>query len=104
MTDAVAGLTAQLDNVQLQAPAFPIVSNVTAKPVTDVVDVRRLLIEQLTSPVRWTASIQQMVGAGARDFIELGPGEVLCGLVRRIDRSATCRSVGAPADLQPLPS
>jgi [acyl-carrier-protein] S-malonyltransferase len=100
MTEATPGLTAQLDTVALQPPRFPIVSNVTAKPVTDVVDVRRLLLEQLTSPVRWTASMQTILAAGAREFIELGPGEVLCGLLKRIDRAAACRTVGAPADLE----
>jgi [acyl-carrier-protein] S-malonyltransferase len=100
MTEATPGLTAQLDTVALQAPRFPIVSNVTAKPVTDVVDVRRLLLEQLTSPVRWTASMQTILAAGVREFIELGPGEVLCGLLKRIDRAAACRTVGAPADLE----
>jgi [acyl-carrier-protein] S-malonyltransferase len=102
MIDAVAGLTAQLDNVSLRAPAFPIVSNVTAKPVTDVVDVRRLLLEQLTSPVRWTASMQTLLASGVRDFVELGPGDVLCGLLKRIDRSAACRSLGAPSDLEAM--
>ena len=104
MTDAVAGLQAQLDNVALKAPAFPIVSNVTAKPVTDIVDVRRLLVEQLTSPVRWTASMQHLLGVGVRDFVELGPGEVLCGLLKRIERSATCRAVAAAADLEVTPA
>ena len=100
MTDAVAGLQAQLDTVALKAPAFPIVSNVTAKPVSDVVDVRRLLVEQLTTPVRWTTSMQYLLGAGVRDFVELGPGEVLCGLLKRIERSATCRAVATSADLE----
>ncbi|HSL70520.1 MAG TPA: ACP S-malonyltransferase [Longimicrobiales bacterium] len=77
MTVATPGLAAQLDTVELRAPRFPIVSNVTAAPVSDVVVARRLLLEQLTAPVRWAASMQAMVKAGVRQFIELGPGNVL---------------------------
>jgi [acyl-carrier-protein] S-malonyltransferase len=100
MRVAEAGLSAQLADVSLSAPAFPIVSNVTAEPVTDPDLARRLLIEQLTSPVRWTQSMQAMLAAGVMDFVELGPGTVLAGLMKRIDRSARARSVGTAADIE----
>jgi [acyl-carrier-protein] S-malonyltransferase len=94
MEPAVAGLAEQLDSVRFTQPAFPVVSNVTAQPVSDPAEARRLLIEQLTSPVRWTASVQAMLATGVTDFLELGPGNVLGGLVRRVERSANVRSVG----------
>jgi [acyl-carrier-protein] S-malonyltransferase len=94
MAAAEAGLRVQLDEVELVTPKFPVVSNVTAQPVSDVVDARRLLIEQLTSPVRWTACVRTMIGAGVTELIELGPGSVLTGLMKRIDKSARARAVG----------
>jgi [acyl-carrier-protein] S-malonyltransferase len=60
------------------------------------------LIEQLTSPVRWTASMRTIVNAGVHDFIELGPGTVLCALLKRIERAAQCRSLGSTTDLEAL--
>jgi [acyl-carrier-protein] S-malonyltransferase len=84
----------------MQPPAFPIVSNVTAAPVTDASDARRLLVQQLTSPVRWTQSVQAMVAAGITDFIEIGPGSVLTGLMKRIDKSVRAQSVGTTADVE----
>src|SRR5688572_25969988 len=94
MMPAEAGLRVQLDNVAMSAPKFPIVSNVTAQPVSDVVEARRLLIEQLTSPVRWTACVRTMIEHGVAELIELGPGTVLTGLMKRIDKSARARAVG----------
>jgi len=102
MSEATPGLSAQLDTVVLSRPRFPIISNVTAQPVTDPVSIRRLLIEQLTKPVRWSASLQSMLQAGVREFIELGPGEVLGGLLKRIDRSASHRAIGGPAEVEAL--
>lgn len=99
MSPAEAGLRAQLADVPFEKPKFPIVSNVTAKPVSDVVQARQLLIQQLTSPVRWTACIQTMIAAGVSSFIELGPGNVLSGLMKRIDRSAAARAVGSAAEV-----
>lgn len=94
MATAEAGLEARLADVALKPPAFPVVSNVTAEPVTELSTARMLLVEQLTSPVRWTASVRTMVAAGVTQFLELGPGSVLCGLLRRIDRSVECVSLG----------
>ncbi|MGK7312602.1 MAG: ACP S-malonyltransferase [Candidatus Longimicrobiales bacterium M2_2A_002] len=88
MAVAESGLRAHLADVELSTPSFPVVSNVSAEPVADPAEAERLLIEQLTSPVRWTASMRTMLEAGADGFYELGPGRVLAGLMRRIDRSA----------------
>jgi [acyl-carrier-protein] S-malonyltransferase len=98
----VPGLSAQLDTVAIATPNFPVISNVTAQPVTDPVAIRRLLVEQLTAPVRWSASMRTIVDSNIRAFVELGPGDVLCGLMKRIERSARCRALGGPAELEAL--
>jgi [acyl-carrier-protein] S-malonyltransferase len=100
MRVAEGGLAEQLDSTQLRAPLFPVVSNVTAQSVTDPATAGRLLVEQLTSPVRWTASMRTMLDAGVTQFYELGPGSVLAGLLRRVDKAAPAQSIGTPADLE----
>jgi [acyl-carrier-protein] S-malonyltransferase len=100
MESAAAGLAAQLESVAFGEPAFPVVSNVTAAPVTDPAEGRRLLVRQLTAPVRWADSVRAMVAAGVRDFVELGAGSVLAGLVRRIDREVRVRSVGTWSEVE----
>lgn len=102
MEVAQPGLRAQLDAAAFEDPAFPVVSNVTAEPVREAATARRLLIEQLTAPVRWTASMQTMLDAGVARFVEVGPGSVLSGLLRRIDRAAECRTAGTAADAAAL--
>lgn len=94
MRVAQAGFREQLGRVSFRPPAFPVISNVTGTPVTDPVTARRLLEEQLTSPVRWTDSVRAMRAAGVTTFFELGPGNVLTGLLRRIDREASGRAIG----------
>ena len=93
MAVAEAGLREHLADVPFSEPAFPVVSNVAAAPVSDPEEAQRLLIEQLTSPVRWTASMRTMLDAGVDRFVELGPGRVLAGLMRRIERGADVESV-----------
>lgn len=100
MAVAEAGLQAVLDAVELRDPRFPIVSNVTAAPVTGAADARRLLVEQLTSPVRWADGVRTMRGAGVERFLELGAGSVLAGLLKRIDRAATCQTLGTAAEVR----
>ena len=77
MESAVKGLGDQLEGTEMQDPEFPVVSNVTADLVSVADEARRLLVEQLTSPVRWRDSITTMLDAGVTRFIELGPGGVL---------------------------
>lgn len=99
MAVAEAGLREQLDGTEFRDPAFPIVSNVTGHPVERATAARQLLVEQLTSPVHWVASMRTMLAAGITDFVELGPGNVLTGLLRRIERSAAGRAVGTEKEL-----
>jgi [acyl-carrier-protein] S-malonyltransferase len=96
---AEAGLREQLADIELRNPAFPVIANVSAKPVGDGVMARRMIEAQLTSPVRWTESVAAMREAGATTFLELGPGNVLTGLLRRIDREAAGRAIGSADDV-----
>jgi [acyl-carrier-protein] S-malonyltransferase len=100
MAVAESGLDAQLRSVTLRHPDFPVVSNVTATPVTDSEEARRLLVQQLTSPVRWVASVRTMLDAGVSRFLELGPGTVLAGLLKRVDRAAEVRALGTADQLE----
>lgn len=100
MEVAEAGLREQLESVDAKLPAFPVVSNVTASPVSEPGEAVDLLVRQLTSPVRWVASTRRMLEGGVTEFIEIGPGNVLAGLLRRVDRSASVRSLGTAADLE----
>ena len=100
MEVAEEGLAHQLEGVTITAPSFPIISNVTAQPVTDPDEARALLIHQLTSPVRWTQSVRTMAAAGVHHVIELGPGAALTGLMKRIDRTVKAVSVNNLAGLK----
>jgi [acyl-carrier-protein] S-malonyltransferase len=100
MTVAEPGLREALETVTMRDPSFPVVSNVTGQPVSDAELARRLLVDQLTSAVRWVASVEAMKAAGVEEFREVGPGSVLTGLLKRIDRSAAGRSLGTVAELQ----
>ncbi|HEY7767247.1 ACP S-malonyltransferase [Longimicrobium sp.] len=93
MRVAEAGLQAQLDAVNFADPAFAVVSNVSAQPVTDGAEARRLLVDQLTSTVRWTHSVRTMLQMGAERFLEVGAGKVLTGMLKRIDKAAEGRGV-----------
>ena len=74
-------------NANLRTPTVPVYGNVNAEPLTDVEAIRHELEVQLTQPVRWTAAAQAMIRDGASGFVEIGPKEVLSGLIKRIDRS-----------------
>ena len=78
----------------LSDPAFPVIANVTAKPVSTGDAARALLVRQLTTPVRWAASVLHMADSGVDRFLEIGPGSVLRGLNRRIVRRIPCASLG----------
>ena len=101
MQPAVAGLTAALSAAAVQDPSVPIIANATATPVTTAVEARRLLAEQLTSPVRWVACMQRAaeVAPGAT-FVEVGPGNVLSGLARRILPGAATLTLGTADEVE----
>jgi [acyl-carrier-protein] S-malonyltransferase len=87
MASARDGLKKQLDETRIVDAAIPVYANVAAEPVTKAEDIRDLLFRQLTSPVRWEESVIHMVRDGATAFVEVGPGKVLQGLVKRIASS-----------------
>ncbi|CAA0180793.1 ACP S-malonyltransferase [Tenacibaculum maritimum] len=93
MEPAREELAAAIEATEFTTPSCPIYQNVVAKAVTDPVEIKENLIMQLTAPVRWTQSIQQMIADGGTEFIEIGPGKVLQGLMRKIDRSVTANGV-----------
>jgi [acyl-carrier-protein] S-malonyltransferase len=93
MEPARAELENAIQSTAFQKPVCPIYQNVTAKGVTDTEEIKRNLIAQLTAPVRWTQTIQNMIADGAKTFIEVGPGKVLQGLVKKINKDAEAISL-----------
>ncbi|MDH3481099.1 MAG: ACP S-malonyltransferase [Gammaproteobacteria bacterium] len=87
MRDAGASLAETLDATDFKAPDIRVISAATAKPYGDAADIRRKLSLQVYSPVLWVRTVEAMIAAGATSIIECGPGKVLAGLVRRIDKS-----------------
>ena len=92
MEPARVELEAAIAAAPFAKPVCPVYHNVDAKPHTDPAEIRANLIAQLTSPVRWTQIVQNMLADGATSFTELGPGSVLQGLIKKVDRSAVCES------------
>ena len=92
MEPAKIKLAAAIENTAIQSPICPIYQNVPALGVTDAETIKSNLIAQLTAPVKWTQSVQQLLADGATEFTEVGPGRVLQGLVKKIDRSAETNS------------
>ena len=88
MQPAYDGLKSELEELNISVPSCPIYSNYTAKPTTDVEEIRSNLLNQLLNPVRWTQTLKNMLEDGATSFVEVGPGKVLQGLVKRTDRKA----------------
>jgi [acyl-carrier-protein] S-malonyltransferase len=84
MEPAREELAAAIESTTFSKPACPVYQNVNALPATDINEIKKNLIAQLTAPVRWTQSVQNMVTGGAKTFIECGPGKVLQGLVKKI--------------------
>ncbi len=96
MQPAVGRLEAVLETVDLRPPRIPVISNVDAQPHDDPVEIRRLLVEQVVSPVRWEDSMRLMLGEySINTCYEIGPGRVLKGLLKRIDRKIACENVVA---------
>ncbi len=93
MEPAREKLAATISAAPISAPLCPIYQNVDALPHTDPDEIRNNLVAQLTSPVRWTQTVQNMLKDGATDFIESGPGKVLQGLIKKVDREAIVKSL-----------
>jgi len=93
MQPAADHFRATLDHTALSSPSVPVVLNVTAQPSTDLLELRHELVGQITSPVRWTDSVRTMWDLSCTVFVELGPGQVLGGLIKRIVKGATVMNV-----------
>lgn len=93
MQPAKDELQTAIEKTTISAPKCPIYQNVDAKPHTDAAEIKANLIAQLTSPVRWTKSVQNMIADGADDFTECGPGKALQGMIGRIDKAVSAHGI-----------
>jgi [acyl-carrier-protein] S-malonyltransferase len=100
MKPAQDRLAADLNALPMHKPVYPVACNVDAALVTDELRTRDTLIRQVTGSVKWDQSMRLLIAQGVETFIEVGPGKVLCGLMRQIDRSKTCMNVGDDASLR----
>ena len=93
MQPAKDELQAAIEQTTFSTPKCPVYQNVDTKPYTDAAEIKANLIAQLTSPVRWTKSVQNMIADGADDFTECGPGKALQGMIGRIDKAVSAHSI-----------
>jgi len=100
MKPAQDRLTTNLEQMAFQSPAVPVACNVDAMLIGDAPRARDALIRQVTGSVKWEQSMRLLITQGVQSFVEVGPGKVLCGLMRQIDRSKVCTNVGDEASLQ----
>lgn len=100
MAPAAAKLEAFLAGIAFRNAALPVVANVTGRPHGAPEEIRRLMVQQVTSPVRWAAGIEWCGQTGIRHYLECGPGKVLSGLIKRIDREAITHSIQDVASLE----
>lgn len=100
MRPAASKLQEMLGGIQMSDAQTPVIANVTAQSVTSADEIRNLLVEQLYSPVRWEETVRQLIAEGVDTFIECGPGKVLSGLVKKVDRKLATYCVYDEASLQ----
>jgi [acyl-carrier-protein] S-malonyltransferase len=94
MEPAKVELAAAIEATNFNAPKCPVYQNVTTKGEIDPAEIKKNLVLQLTAPVKWTQSVQNMIADGATAFVEVGPGTVLQGLVKKIDKEMAAESAG----------
>src|SRR5690606_37634446 len=94
MQPAKEELSEAINRTIFRTPICPVYQNVTAKAVSDPDEIKANLVAQLTAPVRWTQTIQQMIADGSSSFTECGPGKVLQGLIGKINRDVSVSSIG----------
>ncbi|WP_299414684.1 ACP S-malonyltransferase [uncultured Sulfitobacter sp.] len=100
MQPAADAMARALADVQINAPAVPLVANVTAEAVSAADPIAQLLVDQVTGRVRWRSSVEWMVGQGVTEFWEIGAGKALSGMIRRIHKESVLRNVGVEADVK----
>ena len=99
MEPAAMRMKVALEEVDIAIPVLPLISNVTAIAVNDPSTIRSLLVKQVTGSVRWRESILFLAAEGVTEIWEIGAGKALSGMIRRIDRSLTCQTIGSPEDI-----
>tara|TARA_B110000879_G_scaffold46341_1_gene65299 strand:- start:35 stop:970 length:936 start_codon:yes stop_codon:yes gene_type:complete len=99
MEPAAERMALALAEVDIAAPALPLVSNVLASAVSDPAMIRSLLVEQVTGAVRWRESVMYLASEGVTEVWEIGAGKALSGMIRRIDRALTCQAIGSPENI-----
>ena len=99
MEPAAVRMKVALEEVEIAIPVLPLISNVIAATVTDPTTIRSLLVKQVTGSVRWRESIIFLAAEGVTEIWEIGAGKALAGMIRRIDRSLTCQTIGSPEDI-----
>ncbi|WP_106766114.1 ACP S-malonyltransferase [Paenibacillus faecalis] len=104
MRKAADRLAEKLTDVKMSAPAVSVVANVTARPVSDVEVIRKLLVEQVYSPVLWHDSVEWMISQGVDTFIEIGPGKVLTGLIKKIDKNVKLVNINSLSSIEEFES
>jgi [acyl-carrier-protein] S-malonyltransferase len=99
MQPAVSEFTAALESTPVSVPRFPVVANDSAAPIEDPARIRAELAFQLTHPVRWVQCVEYMAAQGVETFVEIGPGKVLSGLIKRIAKNAATKNISGAASL-----
>ena len=99
MQPAAVKLADALSNIDIKLPTIKVIHNVTAGMSSDLDELKDLLVQQLYSPVRWTESVQAMQAMGVTSVVECGPGKVLSGLMKKVDRTLTVSPIGDMAGL-----
>lgn len=102
MIPAAESLAEAIDQLSLQEPEVPVIQNVTGTPAENIDQLKKNLVEQLYSPVRWTQSVAWLANNGVDEFIECGPGKVLAGLVKRVDKTLSVTAIEEPEALRAL--
>ena len=102
MANATEIMKQELDNINFKESKNKLISNVTADEVQDLKELKNLLISQIESRVRWRESIINMINYGVKQFIEIGPGKVLSGLIKRIDKNVKITSINNQSDIEGL--
>jgi [acyl-carrier-protein] S-malonyltransferase len=99
MKTAAEALEKELDSIEFKCPEIPVINNVDVAAVTSAEEIKSALVRQLYSPVRWTETIELLAANGCEQVLEVGPGKVLQGLLKRINKSINCESVNNSASL-----
>ena len=102
MDKATSIMSNKINNTKFEEPKNPIISNVTGQETQEIEKIKDLLIKQIESPVRWRGSVIYMIENGVTNFIEIGPGKVLSGLIKRIDKTVKINTINKFEDLNEI--